>query len=59
MKFLNMLLIGVVLDGLSPSITYTFDDLEYNSTTNQYQFTIFAASEFDTRLVRLQMTVLT
>ena len=52
-------LIGVVLDGLSPSITYTFDDLEYNSTTNQYQFTIFAASEFDTRLVRLQMTVLT
>jgi hypothetical protein len=44
--------IGVVIDGLSPSITYTFDDVEYNSTTNKYQFTIFAASEFDTRLIQ-------
>jgi hypothetical protein len=49
--------IGVVLDGLSPSITYTFDDVEYNSITKKYQFTIFAASEFDTRLTQASIFV--
>lgn len=44
--------IGVVLEGLAPSITYTFDDVEFDSTTSKYQFTIFAASEFDTRLIQ-------
>ncbi len=42
--------IGVKIEGLVTPITYSFEDVTFNSTTNEYSFTVFASSDEPTYL---------
>ncbi len=48
--FLDKRRTGVVIDGAATPVTYSFEDITFNSATNEYSFTVFASSDEPTYL---------